>query len=328
MWIVVGAGSVGLALGARLARAGSRVRLVTRNADAARLLDRDGVQVEDPVSNDRWSASVEAVAGIENAGADACELPVLLCVRATETRSVAERLAACAPAAAVVSVQNGVDNDALLAGHFETVIGAVWRQTCTRIAANVVRFSGPGRVVVGLHPRGSAPAVERLAGDLHRAGFNVGISSRIAEDRWLKLCVNLMSAPNALIRRQDHTTRPFVEVKTRLLEEARAVLAAAGIEARSCDGVDRSLDDEIRYQREALERGTSARPIPLYNQVWTSLSGDAPLEADGYHEKILELARLHAIEAPINARVQAKLVEAKADARGPECFSARELLGP
>jgi 2-dehydropantoate 2-reductase len=183
-------------------------------------------------------------------------------------------------------------------------------------------------VVVGLHPQGSAPEVDALAQDLRRAGLDVGVSSRIAEDRWLKLCVNLMSAPNALIRREDHDSPPFVEVKARLLEEARAVLEASGIEARSCDGRDRSLEQEIRHQRESLQRGTSARRLPLYNQVWSSLRSDAPLEADGYHQRILELAAARGIRAPINARVLEKLIEAKARRRGPECLEARELLVP
>jgi 2-dehydropantoate 2-reductase len=183
-------------------------------------------------------------------------------------------------------------------------------------------------VVVGLHPQGFAPEVEALAQDLRRADYDVGISSRIAEDRWLKLCVNLMSAPNALIRRADHDTREFVEVKARLLEEAREVLTANQIAARSCDGRDRSLDEEIRHQRESLARGTSARRLPLYNQVWSSLRSDAPLEADGYHRRILELAAARGIDAPANARMLHKLVEAKSGRLGPECFSAAELLAP
>jgi 2-dehydropantoate 2-reductase len=328
MRTVVGAGSVGLALASRLARTGLPVHLVTRDAGTARRLESDGIRVEDPKSGEHWCASVSAVAGIESADFRGSDRPVLICVRATDTEAVALQLAALAPGITVVNVQNGVDNDVLLAGYFPRVIGAVWRQTCTRVDPGLVRFTGRGRVVVGLHPQGSAPEVDALAQDLRRAGFDVGISSRIAEDRWLKLCVNLMSAPNALIRREDHDSLPFVEVKARLLEEAREVLAANGIEARSCDGRDRSLDEEIRHQRESLERGTSARRFPLYNQVWSSLRGDAPLEANAYHQRILELAAAHGIPAPTNARVLEKLVEAKASRRGPECFSAVELLGP
>ena len=325
---MIGAGAVGLALAARLARAGLPVCLVTRDGQSARSLESRGIRVEDPKSGEHWCAPVRAVAGLENAALQGADRPLLICVRATDTEALASQLFECAPDAAVVSVQNGVDNDVLLASYFPRVIGAVWRQTCTRVEPDRVRFTGRGRVVVGLHPQGSAPEVDALAEDLRQAGFDVGISSRIAEDRWLKLCVNLMSAPNALIRREDHDSSPFVEVKARLLEEARAVLAATGIEARSCDERDRSLDQEIRHQRESLERGTSARRLPLYNQVWSSLQSDAPLEADGYHQRILELADARGILAPINARVLEKLVEAKNGRRGPECLQATELLVP
>jgi 2-dehydropantoate 2-reductase len=328
MRTVVGAGSVGLALASRLSRAGFPVRLVTRNAGAAHRLESNGIRVEDPKSGERWCASVGAVAGIENADLERSDRPLLICVRAADTEALASRLAALAPGITVVNVQNGVDNDALLARRFPRVIGAVWRQTCTRVDANLVRFTGRGRVVVGLHPQGSAPEVDALAEDLRRAGFDVGTSARIAEDRWLKLCVNLMSAPNALIRREDHDSRPFVEVKARLLEEARETLEAKGIEARSCDGRDRSLEEEIRHQRESLERGSSARRLPLYNQVWRSLRSDAPLEAHSYHQRILDLAAARGVPAPVNARVLEKLLEAKTRRRGPECFGAVELLDP
>ena len=325
---MIGAGAVGLTLAARLARAEMPVRLVTRDIGSARSLESGGIRVEDPKTGEQWRAPVGAVAGLENADLEAADRPLLICVRSTDTEALASQLSELAPNAAVVSVQNGVDNDALLARYFPQVIGTVWRQTCTRVEPDLVRFTGQGRVVVGLHPQGFAPEVDLLAQDLRRADYDVGISSRIAEDRWLKLCVNLMSAPNALIRREDHDRPPFVEVKARLLEEARAVLAATGIEARSCDGRDRSLDQEIRHQRESLERGTSARRIPLYNQVWSSLRSDAPLEADGYHRRILELAAAHGIPAPTNALVLEKLVEAKTGRRGPECLQAAELLGP
>ena len=319
---------MGLALTARLARSGLPVHLVTRDGGSAQRLGSHGIRVEDPESGERWCAAVRAVAGIENADLRCADPPLLICVREPDTEALASRLAEIAPGVAVANVQNGVEGDALLARRFPKVIGAVWRQTCTRVEPDLVRFTGRGRVVVGLHPQGSAPEVDALARDLRRAGFDVGVSARIAEDRWLKLCVNLMSAPNALIRREDHESPLFVEVKVRLLEEAQAVLAAGGIEARSCDGRDRSLDQEIHHQRQSLALGTSARRLPLYNQVWSSLRSEAPLEADGFHRGILALAELHGLRAPTNARVLKKLIEAKAGRRGPECMSAAELLGP
>ena len=135
-----------------------------------------------------------------------------------------------------------------------------------------------------------------------------------------------MSAPNALIRREDHATRAFVELKARLLEEARAILRAAGIPARSCDGRDRSLDQEIAHQRESLALGTSARALPVYNQVWAALRSGGPVEADRYHRRMLELAAAHGIAAPQNQRVLAALERAVRERTGPERLAAQELL--
>jgi 2-dehydropantoate 2-reductase len=202
----------------------------------------------------------------------------------------------------------------------------VVRQTCTRVDARSVRAAGAGRLVLGVFAPVPAEAALRerdaLAEALRSAGFDLGISQRIQEDRWLKLCVNLMSAPNALVRREDHESRAFVEVKARLLEEARAALAAAGIAARSCDGRDRSLEEEIRYQRESLGLGTSVRRLPLFNAVWTGLREGGDVEADRFHRRILEVAAAGGVPAPVNARVLEVLLAASA----PECVRAEELL--
>jgi 2-dehydropantoate 2-reductase len=324
--VIHGAGAVGLVVGARLARAGSDVLFVTRRPEQARRIRREGVRFEDPASGDAWAVQARAVAGVGEAREAVCEGPVILCVRAPQVDAATQSLARVAPAATIVGAQNGVDTDALLASRFPRLIGLVVRQTCTRTGDAAARAVGAGRLILGAHPRGAGPDVDALAEALRAAGYDVGISQQIGEDRWLKLCVNLMSAPNALIRREDHTTRAFVEIKARLLEEARAVLAAAGIEARSGDGRDRSLAEEITCQRHALELGTSARRLPLYNQVWSALRHGGPLEADGYHRRILELAATHEVPAPLNARVLDVLERCAREAKGPESVRASEIL--
>jgi 2-dehydropantoate 2-reductase len=320
---VVGAGSLGLALAARLARGGVRVLVVTRRPEAARLLAERGLEVEDPATGARVGCAVRASDALGAVEPEAG--PIFVCTRADGVAEVAQALAG--RAAALVTFQNDVVSEDEAARFVPRVIGGVWRETVTRVADDRVRYpQGRGRAVLGLHPRGSHPDVEAAAAVLRRGGVDVSISAAIERDKWLKLCVNLMSAPNALVRRPDHETPEFVALKVRLLEEARAALAAAGIEAAPCDGRDRTLDAEIAFQRDALARGTSARAIPLYNQVWTSLRHGAPLEADGYHERILALARAHGVPAPVNALVLARLRAAARSRLGPESCSARELL--
>ena len=326
MLVIYGAGAVGLVVGARLARAGLPVLLVTRHPEVARRIDEAGVRIEDPSTGRSFEQRVAAVCGIEAAAKMVEAGPVLFCMRSADTAAAARALAAVAPGVTVASLQNDVDNENELAAEFSRVIGGCVRQTSTRTVGNAVVTVGSGRIVIGLWPSGDAPAVHDLADALRRAGYDVGLSTRIAEDKWLKLCVNLMSTPNALIRRGDHATRAFVEVKARLLEEARAILLAAGISARSCDGRDRSLDEEIAHQRESLALGTSASALPVYNQVWAALRHGGPVEADRYHRRMLDLAAAHGIPAPQNARVLEALERAVREALGPESLAAADLL--
>lgn len=323
---IVGAGSVGLALGARLASSGCEVLFLTRRPEQAARLAREGVRLEDPATGARVEAAVRATHRPERAAAGLEGRPVLFCTRTPDLAHGAAALTHLAGGAVAVAAQNGVDPEALLAEHFPRVLGLVVRQTCTRVDERVARATGPGRLVVGARAPSCLADAEALARCLSRAGYDVGLSHDLAADRWLKLCVNLMSAPNALVVRRDHEGADFVEVKALLLEEARAVLAAAGIHAASCDGRDRSLEEEIAHQRTALARGDSARALPLYNQVWSALRHGGPLEADGYHETVLELARRHGVRAPVNERVLDLLRRAARESRGPESLRASELL--
>jgi 2-dehydropantoate 2-reductase len=323
---VYGAGAVGLVVGARLARAGCEVCFLVRRPEVARRIVAEGVRREDPASGEAWSAAACAVASPAELPEAFRAGPVLFCMRASQTAEAARALAAVAPRATAVSLQNDLGNEPELARHFPVVLGAPLRQTCTRTAPNAALAVGGGRVVLGRYPEGAGPEVAALASRLRAAGYDVGISSRLSEDRWLKLCTNLMSAPNALVRRPDHTTRAFVELKARLLEEARDALAAAGISARSCDGRDRSLDEEIAWQRASLASGQSARDLPVYNQVWSALRHGGPLEADGYHRRLLRVAGDAGVPAPVNARVLEVLLRQASRRAGPESVAASEIL--
>lgn len=323
MITVFGAGAIGLTLAARLARAGTAVRVCTRRADDAALLARDGIHGEEPETGATWHASVYAEVGAPVGETDW----IFACVRSPQADEAARAIAARAPAATLVNVQNGVDGDARFASLGLPVIGAVIRQGCTRVAANRVRCMSKGRIAIGAFPEGAGAEVEAVAELLRGARYDVGVSSRIAEDRWLKLCVNLMSTPNALVRPDEHETRSFTEGKARLLEEARDVLRAAGVVARSCDGRDRSLDEEIEQQHHALERGVAARRLPIYNSLWQALRRGSPIEADAYHRVVIELGRAHGVATPVNERALAAVERVVARALGPESLEAAEVLG-
>ena len=326
MLTIVGAGAVGLVMGGRLAHYGTPVLFITRSPEAAAALTASGVCVGYPATGEEIHAQVDAIAGMKNAVRQIGDGPVLLCVRGSQVSDAADDLLGVAPNVAVVCWQNDVGNEEKLARRFERVVGGVVRLTSTRTSASSAVAAGKGRLILGDFPGGVGRDTEVLAEKLRTAGYDVGVSERIQEDKWLKLCINLMSAPNALIQREDHASRAFVEIKARLLEEAKAVVEIAGIATNSCDGRDRSLAVEIEFQRSALTRGDSARPLPIYNQVWSALRHGGPLEADDYHRRILDLAARHGLQAPQNERILAALERAARDELGPESMGADELL--
>lgn len=324
---IIGTGAVGLNLGARLACSGCDVLFVARRPEVARAIVSQGVFVIDPATGAEQHAPARAVTGIEAARGSLDRGPVLLCVRAPETAGLAPVIASCSPRATVVSAQNDVDNESNLARHVGSVIGMVVRQTCTVERDNAVLATGAGRVILGRHPSGVDTEVMDLAAQCGRAGFDVSLSEDIHADKWLKLTRNMLSSANALIRKSDHETREFVEIKARILEEARAALDSAGISTRSCDGRDRSLDEEIAHQRRSLELGTSARSLPLYNAVWAALRQPGKsLEADAYHRRVIALATRHGLRAPAHEVMLEAVVEAWRKRRGPERHGAAELL--
>ena len=323
---VVGAGSVGLTLAARLRASGQSVRLITRRPEAAARLREEGLQAEHAATGERKTWEVEAAAWSEAPDCDS--EPVFLCTRGDAVEAACRDIHQRAPSSPVVTFQNDVVCEEIAARFVDRVIGGVWRETCTQLSDHEVRFlmDRPGRAILGRHPSGSSDEVDSLAEMLERAGIRTGVSTDILADKWLKLCVNLMSAPNALVVRGDHDDGTFVEVKARLLEEARDVLAAAQIRSASCDRNDRSLDDEIEYQRNSLAMGNSARPIPLYNQVWLALRKGSSLEADAYHQRILDIGAQHGVETPANRRTLRVLLNAARNGSGPESVRASELL--
>lgn len=321
---VVGAGSVGLCIAARLSRADCDVRLAARDKTAATEINRNGIEVHDPASGGRFRANPPALSGTAAIEDDGRLL--LLCIRAPDTGSVISELAHRAPSSVVACAQNDVDNEARTANDFARVVGVVVRQTCTRMSPSSVNALGAGRIIVGAYTEAATNAALQLGAAFASAGFDVGISQDIQADKWLKLCVNLTSVPNALISQSEHATAEFVEIKAQLIEEARAVLAPAGIRAASCDGRDRSLDEEIDFHRSSLERGESVRRLPIYNAVWASLRHGSPLEADFYHGRITELGVRHDVPTPMNERARELVLHAQRQQLGPESLTCANFL--
>jgi len=185
---VVGSGAVGSYYGARLALAGAGVRFLMRG-DLAAVRSRGSILIRDASG----TTEVRPVAVFGSAPEMG---PVDLVVIALKTtsegvRGLVEPLVG--PATALLTLQNGLGADELLAGLFgaRRVIGGLAFVAVTRVGPGDVKCYHPGSVTIGEFGRPPEARTEALAGLLRSAGVKTQVVEDLVQARWRKLVWNI-----------------------------------------------------------------------------------------------------------------------------------------
>jgi 2-dehydropantoate 2-reductase len=173
---VFGAGAVGSYLGSRFAAAGADVHLVARGA-MLEALRTNGLTIVAPDG----TTTNTAVQATDDAASIGPVDFVIFGVKSYDTEAAAPRLLPLlGPETAVLSFQNGIDNEEKVAAAVgdRRVVGAAIYILSAIQSPGVVR-SGPGRLVVGeLRPGPPSERVLRLV-ELAKAG---GVAASAVED--------------------------------------------------------------------------------------------------------------------------------------------------
>jgi len=221
----MGAGAVGCYYGAMLARAGHAVTLIGR-PQHVQAVQRSGLRLQANAFDEhvamQASTQPDAVRGAQL---------VLFSVKSTDTEAAGKALATyLARDAAIVTLQNGVDNAERLAATLgREVIPAVVYVAVEMAGAGHVRHHGRGELVVG-RGKGSEAIVAAFAG----AGVKVEISDNVAGALWAKLIVNC--AYNALSAITQLPYGRLVQnagvpaIMDDVVDECLAVAKAAGVQ--------------------------------------------------------------------------------------------------
>jgi 2-dehydropantoate 2-reductase len=228
---VVGAGGVGGYFGAKLARAGEAVVVLARGAhlDAIR---RNGLRVRSAIDGD-FTAKVEAVDSF--AGQPPVDM-ALFCVKSFDTRSAADMLRpVLGPDTGVVSLQNGVDNEAVIdevLGPGRALGGAAFVFS-TIESPGVIAHTLLGRIVFGELDGRVSPRATRLRDALACAGVPVELTTDVQRVLWEKyLLISAQAGTTALTRAPIGVIRDTPEtwrLYRRIVEELAAVARAAGV---------------------------------------------------------------------------------------------------
>lgn len=251
----MGAGAIGCYYGGMLARAGHDVTLIGRAQHVA-AIQRAGLRFETKAFDER----VRVHASTEPQAVRGAEL-VLFCVKSQDTESAGKALAAhVAREAAIVSMQNGVDNAERLAA----VLG---REVIPGVVYVAVEMAGPGHV--RHHGRselaiGRAPASEAIAAAFRAAGVPVEISENVTGVLWAKLIVNCaynaLSAITQLPYGRLVAGAGIPAVMRDIVDECLAVARAAGIEVegdmhKAAERIAQTMPGQYSSTAQDLARG-------------------------------------------------------------------------
>ena len=302
---VVGAGAVGSFYGAMLARAGHRVTLVGRAAHV-HAIERDGLQLQmgGRVEVVRLAATTDLAAV---SGADL----VLFCVKSTDTDAVARQMAPLLAAdALVLSLQNGVDNAAMIARHVrQAVVPAVVYVATAMPLPGTVQHFGRGDLVIG--PRDAlaaqdAPLARRLqavAELFGAAGVPVRISADVMAELWSKLMVNC--AYNAI---SGLAQLPYGRmVALAAIRDVQRAVVREVVAVAQADGQALALDAAL----EAMERIATAMPAQ-FSSTAQDMARGKPSEIDHLNGFVVRRGAELGVATPVNQTLHAlvKLVEA------------------
>ncbi len=298
---VMGGGAVGCYFGGMLARAGAQVTLIGRAAHVEAITREglwfEGLQFQETVP---MRASLDATAC-----ADA-QL-VLMCVKTPDTESATRAIAPhLAPGAIVLSLQNGVENAALIRGQCTNpVVAAVVYVACMMSGPGRLKHTGRGDLLIGADvPQAGLPLarLHALAALFERAAVACKVSDNIEGDLWGKLLINCAyNAISALGRARYHRMVALPETRALMegvVAEVLAVAKASGVVMPPGDWIRIAID-----LAQGMAQATSSTAQDLARGKRT--------EIDHLNGLIVRRGRACGVEVPLNGALHAlvKLLE-------------------
>jgi 2-dehydropantoate 2-reductase len=292
--VVAGAGTIGSLFAAHLARV-AEVAVLTRRAEHARSLNEQGLRVSGRADfNARVTASPEPM---ELGDADL----VIVACKGGDLDVLAARLAGRFDGATVMTVQNGLGAEEVIAAHGGwPLLSAVTFMSGTRLGDAHVEYVLDTATWIGPYRHTTEGDAERVAELIRAAGLKAEAFADLRPAQWSKLVFNATVNAVAALTGLPHD-RHFAEgmlgrLVHDLVEEGKAVAAAAGVELR---------EDPWEMNVHATKRGHAHYPSMLED-----VNARRPTEVQLINGSLVREAERLGVPAPLQAALYA-LVRAK-----------------
>ncbi len=220
---VVGPGAMGCLLAGNIAHAGYEVLLLDHIPERVEIIRHQGLIIEGL----QGTFQVKIPVTLDPINLLQTDL-ILVCVKAYDTRTVAEILQGIGPGPLVLTLQNGVGNVEMLGEYLpkEKILAGITSHGATDLGPGQVRHAGQGDTFIGYgFPMVDSdpwqdPQLNQVKVLLTQAGFVSQLVPRIENLIWSKLLINIgINALTALTRLKNGKLLDFSGTKE-ILEEA------------------------------------------------------------------------------------------------------------
>jgi len=293
---VYGAGGVGGYFGGRLARAGAEVHFIARGAHL-RAIREHGLRVRSV----KGDFQAEAAATEDPADVGLCDV-VLFCVKTFDTDAAAARLGPLVgEGTAVVSLQNGVENEEKLArvvGEDHVMGGAAFIFAEIAEPGVIAHTGGPASITFGELDGRASQRAKRLLVCCEQAGFGAELSASIMTVLWAKLAfICAQAGLTAAVRLpigEIRTAPAAWEAFSRVVAEVCAVAEADG------NPVPQAAQERAVELAQAVEPGS-------LSSLHDDLVAGRRMELEALHGFVVRRAARHGLAVPMSEAVYAIL---------------------
>lgn len=289
--VVVGAGSLGSAIGGVLAAAGHDVTLVTRNAAHVAAIREHGLRLDDG----RRSWSVAVTAATEYAHVPAADLVIVLVKSFDTTDAIVAARPVIGQATNVLTLQNGVGCEEMIAAVVgrERVIAGRTFVGGRIVEAGRVELGTEGRTTtIGELDGARTERIQQLAGTFGEAGMHTVVTDDVLAMMWDKLLVNVSTGAWSALTGLPYgelSVHPGVEpMAVATVTEAMDVARALGIAITATDPA------------EPWRRAWSGLPYGFKASMLQSVEKGSRTEVDVIHGAVCRGGRAAGVPTPIN----------------------------
>ncbi len=291
---VVGAGVIGGLLAGHLAQVGE-VSVLARREEHARALNEEGLRV-----SGRSSHTARVTAAVDPADLPEPELVIVAC-KGTDLDAVARRLEGHWPNATVMTIQNGLGAEEIVARHGDwPLLSSVTFMSGTRHADTHVEYILDTATWIGPY-RGTTHLDARAVADLIvSAGLKAEAFDDLRPAQWSKLIfnatVNAVAALTGLPHDFHFAEGLLGDLVHSLVDEGKATARAAGVELR---------EDPWEMNVLATQRGHAHYPSMLED-----VEAKRPTEIELITGALMHEAERYGVPVPLHTALY-RLVKAK-----------------